>query len=95
MAWQADKSGQTKASLLALISEGGSISMIRVADYVMKRISEEGVEHVFYVPGTQCVYLLDAIRRNKDLEGVAMHHEQAASMAAAYVLRRQTADICL
>ena len=70
--------------------------MIRVADYVMKRISEEGVEHVFYVPGTQCVYLLDAIRRNKDLEGVAMHHEQAASMAAlSYSLYNNNFGACL
>ena len=56
--------------------------MIRVADYIMKRIHEEGVNHVFYVSGGQCVYLTDALRRSEDIQGVAMHHEQAAAMAA-------------
>ena len=56
--------------------------MIRVADYIMNRIMEEGVKHLFYVPGGQCVYLMDALRRAQELEGVSVHHEQAAAMAA-------------
>ena len=56
--------------------------MMRVADYIVQRIQEEGVNHIFYVPGGQCVYLTDALRRNENVEGIAMHHEQAASMAA-------------
>lgn len=56
--------------------------MIRVADYIMKRIQEEGVKHLFYVPGGQCVYLTDALRRNENLKDVSVHHEQTAAMAA-------------
>ena len=56
--------------------------MIRVADYIVQRIQEEGVNHIFYVPGGQCVYLTDALRRNQNVEGISMHHEQAAAMAA-------------
>lgn len=56
--------------------------MIRVADYIMARIREEDVRHLFYVPGGQCVYLTDALRRNEDLEGISVHHEQTAAMAA-------------
>lgn len=56
--------------------------MIRVADYIMKRIEEQGVQHVFYVPGGQCVYLTDALRRNENITPVSMHHEQAVAMAA-------------
>ena len=56
--------------------------MIRVADYIMNRIMEEGVKHLFYVPGGQCVYLMDALRRAENLEGISVHHEQAAAMAA-------------
>lgn len=55
--------------------------MIRVADYILNRIYEEGVRHLFYVPGGQCVYLMDALRRS-EIEGIAHHHEQAAAMAA-------------
>ena len=57
--------------------------LVRVADYVMRRVYEEGVKHLFYVPGGQCVYLTDAIRRNENLRGVSMHHEQAAAMAVS------------
>ena len=56
--------------------------MIRVADYVLKRLHEAGVDHVFYVPGGQCVYLMDAIRRAENVKGIGMHHEQAVTMAA-------------
>lgn len=56
--------------------------MIRVADYVMKRIAEEGVDRLFYVAGGQCVYLCDALRRSEGITPVAMHHEQACAMAA-------------
>ena len=56
--------------------------MIRVADYIMKRIAEEGVKHLFYVPGGQCVYLCDALRRSEELIPISCHHEQAAAMAA-------------
>ena len=56
--------------------------MIRVADYIIKRIADEGVKSLFYVSGGQCVYLCDALRRSKDLTSIACHHEQAAAMAA-------------
>jgi len=56
--------------------------MIRVADYILKRIADEGVKHLFYVPGGQCVYLCDALRRSEAITPVSCHHEQAAAMAA-------------
>ena len=56
--------------------------MIRVADYIMKRIADEGVKDLFYVPGGQCVFLCDALRRSEELNAVSCHHEQAAAMAA-------------
>jgi acetolactate synthase-1/2/3 large subunit len=70
--------------------------MIRVADYIMKCVFEENVRHVFYVPGGQCVYLTDALRRNENLIAVAMHHEQAAAMAAlSYSLYNENFGCCL
>ena len=56
--------------------------MIRLADYVMKRLAEEGIRDLFYVSGGQCFYLTDALRRSAEIRGVAMHHEQAVAMAA-------------
>lgn len=70
--------------------------MIRVADYIIKRIHEAGAGHVFYVSGGQCVYLTDALRRSEDVEAVAMHHEQAAAMAAlTYALYNDNFGACL
>ena len=56
--------------------------MIRVADYVFKRLEENEITSIFYVPGGQCVFLMDALRRNQNISGIAMHHEQAVAMAA-------------
>ena len=70
--------------------------MIRVADYILKRIADEGVKHLFYVPGGQCVYLMDALRRSEELEGVGMHHEQAVAMAAlSYSVYNNNLGACL
>ncbi len=70
--------------------------MIRVADYIMKRIAAEGIGHIFYVPGGQCVYLTDAVRRCEELQGVSVHHEQAAAMAATgYARQNGNMGACL
>ena len=70
--------------------------MIRVADYIIKRIYDEGVAHLFYVPGGQCVYLCDALRRSEDVLGISMHHEQACAMAAlSYSLYNNNFGACL
>lgn len=70
--------------------------MIRLADYIMERIYDEGVRHLFYVPGGQCVYLTDALRRKEGLEPISVHHEQAAAMAAlSYSLYNENFGACL
>lgn len=55
---------------------------MRVVDYIMEQLYNEGAKHVFFVPGTGCMFLTDALARNKDIEAVSVHHEQAAGMAA-------------
>ena len=55
---------------------------MRVADYVMQRISEEGVRHVFMVAGGGAMHLVDALGMRGDVQFVAMLHEQAAAIAA-------------
>ncbi len=73
--------------------------MIRVADYIIKRIAEEGVKHLFYVPGGQCVYLMDAVRRAEEaneITSISTHHEQAAAYAAiAYSQHTKNLGACL
>jgi acetolactate synthase-1/2/3 large subunit len=53
----------------------------RVADYVVNRLIESGVDHFFILVGGNVMHLNDAIR----VSGVpytAFHHEQSATMAA-------------
>lgn len=54
---------------------------IRVADYLAKRIVEAKVRHVFMVSGGGAMHLNDAIGKNKDIEYVCNHHEQACAIA--------------
>lgn len=54
----------------------------RMVDYLMDRLYEAGVHHVFFVPGTGDMHLTDALARKEELTAVSMHHEQAAGMAA-------------
>jgi len=55
---------------------------IRVADYIARTLAARGVGHVFLVTGGGAMHLNDAFGREKGLEWVAFHHEQACAMAA-------------
>jgi acetolactate synthase-1/2/3 large subunit len=55
---------------------------VRVADYVVARLAEAGIGHVFTVCGGGSIFLNDALGRSKDMKYVACHHEQACTMAA-------------
>lgn len=56
--------------------------MIRVADYVIQRIVEEGVRHIFLVAGRGILFLTDAVAKDERMTPVPVHHEQAAAFAA-------------
>lgn len=55
---------------------------IRVADYIAQRLAEHGVRHCFMVTGGGAMHLNDAFGREKRMEVVCCHHEQACAMAA-------------
>lgn len=56
--------------------------MIKVSDYVAKRLADWGVEHVFLVTGGGAMHLNDSFGQEPRIHYVCMHHEQAAAMAA-------------
>jgi acetolactate synthase-1/2/3 large subunit len=56
--------------------------MIRVSDYLARRVAELGVRHVFLVSGGGAMHLDDAFGKHKDLHYVCNHHEQACAIAA-------------
>jgi len=55
---------------------------LRVADYIAACLVAHGLKHVFMVTGGGAMHLNDALSRNKNLEPICLHHEQACSMAA-------------
>ncbi len=70
--------------------------MERVADYVMKRLVERGVGHIFLITGRGVLYLTDAVAKNQQVTGVSAYHEQGASYAAmAYAAAGEGMGACL
>ena len=55
---------------------------MRLADYVMRFVAQQGVKHVFLLPGGGAMHLNDALARCSDLTFVCNHHEQASAIAA-------------
>ena len=55
---------------------------MRVADYLMQRLADEGVTDVFLLPGGGAMYLNDAIACEHRMTPVPCHHEQACGIAA-------------
>ena len=55
---------------------------MRGADYIVKRLVDEGFGDVFLVTGGGAMHLNDAFARNQNLKVTCFHHEQAAAIAA-------------
>ncbi len=55
---------------------------MRLADYVMSFVAQQGVKHVFLLTGGGAMHLNDALARCSDLTFVCNHHEQASAIGA-------------
>lgn len=55
--------------------------MIKLSDYILKRLKEWGAQHIFLVTGGGAMHLNDSIGTS-GLHYICTHHEQAAAMAA-------------
>lgn len=55
---------------------------MRGADYLIKKLVDKGVKHVFMIVGGGAMYLNDAAIMNKSITYICNHHEQASTMAA-------------
>ena len=56
--------------------------MIRLADYVMRTLVQNGVTDTFIVTGGGAMHLNDAVGRCEGMRWLPNHHEQACAMAA-------------
>lgn len=69
---------------------------MRVADYLITRLVEAGVQHIFGVSGRGSLFLTDAIAKNGSIKYVASHHEQASGFSAlGYSQTRNDISVCL
>lgn len=69
---------------------------MRVADYLVRRLADLGVEHVFMLPGGGAMHLNDALALEPRITAVTCHHEQACGIAAeAYGRVKETFGVAM
>ncbi len=56
--------------------------MIKVSDYIAKYLADEGIRRIFMITGGGAMHLDDSIGKEKRLQYICNHHEQASAMAA-------------
>lgn len=56
--------------------------MIKVSDYIIKKLVEYGVSHVFMITGGGAMHLNDSVGASPDLMYICNHHEQASAIGA-------------
>jgi acetolactate synthase-1/2/3 large subunit len=56
--------------------------VIKVSDYLVKRLEEHGVRDVFMISGGGAMHLNDSIGKSKKIKYYCNHHEQACAIAA-------------
>lgn len=55
---------------------------MKLSDYVIDSLVDQGVTHIFEVCGGALAHLLDSLYGRNDIVSVSMHHEMAAAIAA-------------
>src|SRR3990170_2102821 len=56
--------------------------MIKVSDYIIKYLADKGVRHIFMLTGGGAMHLNDSIGKEKRIQYICNHHEQASAIAA-------------
>ncbi len=56
--------------------------MMKVSDYVIKKLEETGTRHMFMLPGGGAMHLNDSLGKSSRIQYVCCQHEQACAIAA-------------
>jgi len=56
--------------------------MIKVSDYIVKRLEEYGIKHIFMISGGGAMHLNDSIGKSEKISYICNHHEQASAIGA-------------
>lgn len=68
---------------------------MKLSDYLWDFVADQGVKHVFMVPGGGAMYLVDSLGQNERLQYVNCLHEQAAGLAAEAYAQFNGLGVCL
>ena len=69
---------------------------MKLSDYVIRRIADAGVKHVFMLTGGGAMHLNDSLGKYPDIEYVCNLHEQASAIAAeAYGRITNNLGVCM
>jgi acetolactate synthase I/II/III large subunit len=60
---------------------------IRVADWILNHLADNGVKNIFLLPGGGAMHLNDALVRETRIEPIPCHHEQVCGIAAEAIGR--------
>jgi thiamine pyrophosphate-dependent acetolactate synthase large subunit-like protein/rubredoxin len=85
--WRCPVCNSPKSSYVLLTEESEDYEKTSstVSDIMIEQMAELGLRHVFGIPGTSILGVVDAIRKNDKLTFIQVRHEQtAALMASAY-----------
>jgi len=70
--------------------------MIKLSDYVIDFLVEKNIKNVFLVAGGGIMHLIDSVGKNKNINYIANHHEQASATAAeSYSRLTNDIGVCL
>jgi acetolactate synthase-1/2/3 large subunit len=61
---------------------GSTKKVFRVADYLLSRLADLGIQDIFFLPGGGAMYLNDALACESRITAIPCHHEQACGIAA-------------
>ena len=56
--------------------------MIKVSDFIFRYLADYGVKHVFMLTGGGAMHLNDSVGRERRIQYICNHHEQACAIAA-------------
>ena len=56
--------------------------MMKLSDYVFQFLANQGVKHVFMLPGGGAMHLVDSLGKSTNIEYICTLHEQALAIAA-------------
>ena len=68
---------------------------MRVSDFILQRLADEGVTHFTHTYGAACGELLDAVTRQDRIKHVCFLHEQAAGFAAEGISKAGGFGVCI